>query len=266
MAVPYDSVIVAINAANTRLNGKVETLQAIGGQIVGNTNSFSQQVVNDAWRKMQNKLSDLRYSGLQQETVFTAVGATGSTDPMAQAYINYVNYFDGAVLQSSPVLPQNLIAPWELTERPSGTQQLFTEMDRLLWNMPRVPKTQWNRQWLWRNNALYLPGALVATDISLLYAQLLADFLDGSVPWFQQPVPILNCIDSFADYICREIAVARGDIASAAAFQLSAEDNAKLVLNTDTGAAKSIVKASEYQKMADRFTPSTGPDTQTVKR
>lgn len=263
---PYDSVIVAINAANTRLNGRVETLQPIGGQIVGNTNAFSQQVVNDAWRKMQSRLADLRYSGLQTETVFLAVPPAALADPLVQVNIGFTGYFDGVVTQAAPVLPQTLIRPYELNERQSGTAALFTEMDMLLYSIPRVPKANWNRQWLWRANALYLPGALVSTDISMLYAQLLADFADGALPWFQQPVPILNCIDSFADYICREIYVARGDMNSAAAIQLSAGDNARLVLNQDTAAPKSIVKASEYGKMRDQFTPPSGADTEPVKR
>ena len=263
---PYDTVITAINAANTRLNGRVETLQPIGGQIVGNTQAFSQQVCNDAWRKMQNKLADLRYSGLQKETVFFGVPSAGTTDPAAQAYINFAGYFDGGVLQAAPVLPQDLIQPYELTERQSGSAALFTEMDRLLWAIPRVPKANWNRQWLWRNNTLFLPGALVSTDISLLYAQLLADFVDGTAPWFTQPVPILNCIDSLADYICREISVARGDMAAAVAFQQSAEDNARLVLNLDSGGPSSTVKASEYGKMRDKFTPKSGATEEPVDR
>ena len=187
-----DTLIVAINAANTRLNGRVETLQPIGGQIVGNTNAFSQQICNDAWRKMQNRLADLRYSGLQTETVLLAVPPAGNADPMNQAAISATGYFDGVNNAITPTLPAGLIQPYELNERPSGTTNLFTEMDRLLWALPRVPKANWNRQWLWRNNVLYLPGALVATDISLLYAQLLADFTDGTVPWFQQPIPIIN--------------------------------------------------------------------------
>lgn len=271
---PYDTVIVAINAANTRLNGRVETLQPIGGQVVGNTQSFSQQVCNDAWRKMQGKLADLRYSGLQTETLFTAVGPTGSNDPATQANINYANYFDGLNPQPVPVLPQNLIRPYALTERQNGSGTLFTEMDPLLYSLPRVPKANWNRQWLWRNNAIYLPGALVSTDISMLYAQLLSDFVDVTNPltnqvvgpWFIQPVPILNCLDSLADYICREISVARGDMNAAVAFQQSAEDNARLILNQDTAAPKSIAKASEYGKMQDSRTPNTGADTEPVKR
>ncbi len=263
---PYDTLFEIITAANTRLNGRVETLSPIGGQVLSNTNAFSQQICNDAWRKMQNKLADFRYSGLQQETVFFSVPASGTTDPAAQAYINYAGYFDGVTLQPNPFLPQNMIRPYELTERQAGSNALFTEMDPLLWSLPRVPKANWNRQWLWRNDSLYLPGALTTTDISVLYAGLLADFTDGSLPWFQEQVPIMYCLDSFADYICREICVARGQVDAAAAFQLSAEANARLIINRDTTSGKSIFKMSEYQKMADEYTPSTGPDTEPVKR
>ncbi len=258
---PYDSVIVAINAANTRLNGRVETLQPIGGQVVGNTQAFSQQVVNDAWRKMQGRLADLRYSGLQTEIVYTAVPATATTDPAAQSRIDFTGFWNGAGSVSDPVLPQSFIRPYALSERQNGTANLFTEMDPLLYQIPRVTKANWNRQWLWRHNAIYLPGALVATDIAMVYAELLADFDDDADPWFTQPIPILNCIDALADYICREIYVARGDLAKAAAMQLTAQDSADLIMNQDSVGAKSIAKASEHGKMRDQYTPGAPPPT-----
>jgi hypothetical protein len=140
-------------------------------------------------------------------------------------------------------------------------------MDPIPWQLPRVVKASWNRQWLWRNNTLFLPGALVQTDITLLYAQLQADFLDGTSPWFQATIPILNAIDALADYICREIAVARGDFDGAMAFQTSAESNAKLIANQDSTQGKSVAKNSEYQRMADKYTPSgASVNTQDVKR
>jgi len=266
MAAPTDIVMTAINAANTRLNGRVETLQAIGGQVLGNTDAFSNQVVNDAWRKLQNRLADRRYSGLQTDVVFQSVPQTASIDPMVQSYIDYTGFFNGVSLVPTPALPSTLIRPYELTERQNGTQAIFTEMDEILFALPRVAKANWNRQWLWRNNRIYLPGALVATDLSVTYAQLLPDFIDGATPWFQQTIPILNSIDAFADYICREIAVARGDLPGASAFQLSAEDNAEKILNQDSAGGKSILKRSEYGKMQDQYTPNTGADTQPVKR
>lgn len=261
-----DSLILAINAANTRLNGKVETLQAIGGQLIGNTQAFSQQVVNDAWRKLQNKLADLRYSALQMEQGFTAVPSAGNIDPLTQAYFNFAGYFDGATNWPAFALPSGLIRPYELLERQSGSGALFTEMDPVPWALPRVPKANWNRQWLWRNNTLYLPGALVQTDIIILYGALLPDFADGTSPWFQQSVPLLNVVDALADYICREIAISRGDLDGAAAFQLSAENGATLIANQDSTQGKSVNKNAEYGRMLDKFTPGPAPVSEGVKK
>lgn len=262
-----DIVMTAINAANTRLNGRVETLQPIGGQIVGNTQAFSQQVVNDAWRKLQNRLADMRYSGLQQETVMTGVPPTAVADPVAQVSFTYAGYYDGAANWPAFALPGTLIQPYELTERPSGSGALFTEMDKIPWSLPRVPKANWNRQWLWRNNTLFLPGALVLTDITLLFAGLFSDFLDtAGATWFQQTIPILNAVDAFADYICREISIARQDMDGAVAFQESGDRGALLIANQDTAQGKSVAKNAELGKMQDRFTPKLGGDTDTVKR
>lgn len=261
MALPLDPVIVAINAANTRLNGKVETLSAIGGQIVGNTNSFSQQVVNSAWRKLMAQLAEHRFSELQAETVFVNVPSASTTDPMAQVYIDGAGYFNGVGNVGAPILPATFIRPYDLSERQNGTQSLFTNMDMLLYSIPRVPKANWNRQWLWRNAKLYMPGALVATDIAMTYANLFPDFLDGASPWFQQTIPILNAIDALADYICREIYVARGNVQAAAALQQSAEDNAALMCSQDSVGPKSTQKASEYGKMRDAYTPGGGSAT-----
>ena len=208
----------------------------------------------------ETKLADLRYSGIQNETVIQSVPAIVTIDPMAQVYLSYGGYFDGTTLQIAPVLPQDMIRPYQLTERPHGTTQLFTVMDPLMWAIPRVPKASWNRQWLWRGDKLYMPGALVVTDIAMSYAQLLADFVDGTTPWFQQPVPIMNCLDSLADYVCREICVARGQADAAAAFQLSAEANARLIINRDTAQGKSVQKVSELGRMADAYTPDNDPE------
>lgn len=262
MALPYDQLIEAINAANTRLNGKVETLQAIGGQIVGNTDSFSQQTVNDAWRKLQKKLANMRFSELQAEIVFTNVPACTSTDPMVQVYIDGTGYYNGTAVVGAPILPSTFIRPYDLTERQNGSSALFTEMDMLLYSIPRVPKAAWNRQWLWRNAKLYMPGATVATDIALTYANLFPDFVDGTSRWFQQQIPVLDAFDALADYIACEIYIARGNMNAAAAMQLSAEDKAALMADQDKVGPKSVQKASEFAKMKDQYTnggPMTPP-------
>lgn len=263
-----DSVITAINAANVRLNGKVETLQPTGGQLVGNTNSFSQQTVNSAWRKMQAVLADMRYTALQLEQTYSTVPVAGSTDPLAQAFFNTAGYNDGATNWPAFALPATLIRPYELSERISGTAANFLPMDLVPWSLPRVAKIPWNRQWIWRNQTIYVPGATSQTDVVIIYASLLADFLDtGNTPWFQGTIPLVNAVDTFADYICREIYTARGDMDGAMAFQASGAANAKLMVNQDTTQGKSVLKNSELQKMADKYTPGNATETtSTVKR
>ena len=273
---PYDLVMTVVNAVKVRLNDEITTLDPIGAKFLKNGQYFTLQTANNAWRKLQQFLFDLGYGSLKQETLFTNVPPAATVDPASQMCLSFTDFWDGVTHQAAPVLPQNLITPYDLWERKTGSGALLTEMDLVLNGLPAVTKAQWNRRWEWRNNAIYLPGATVATDIRLRYGGFFLDFADvgavaganqlANAPWYAQPVPILSCADSLADYCCREISVARGDMEGAAAFQASAEVNARLILNRDTAAPKSILKASEYGKMQDRHTPPQGADTQPVKR
>lgn len=273
---PYDIAMTVINAAKVRLNDKIETLATIGGKILDNTQPFTQQLFNGGWRKLQEYLADLGYTGLKQEITYTAVPAAAVTDPATQVYISYAGYWDGNTLQAAPLLPQNLIRPYKLWERANGSAALMTEMDVVLNGLPAVPKMNWNRQWEWRDDILYMPGSLVVTDIRVRFAGAFADMADvagspgpnqlANTPWYGQPVPIMRCTDALADYCCREVCVARGDMEGATVFQASAEANAHKIVNRDTADPKGVFKASELGKMGDKYTPGAGFDGQLVKR
>lgn len=279
MAAPYDIVNTAINAAKIRLSDSVDTLSPVGGKLLDNTNAFTQQTVNNAWRKMQQYLMELGYSGVKQETTFSNVPACTTTDTTVQVFLNYNGYFDGTTLQVSPVLPQNFVRPLDMWERiyQAGTNPAaLLEMDIIQNGLPGVTKTLWNRMWEWRDDTLYMPGATDATDLRIRFFGFFSDFVDvggspgpnqtANAPWFQQPIPVMQCIDSLADYICREIEIARQNAAGASLFEMSAQSNAQLILNRDSAQPKAILKASEYGKMQDRFTPGIGGNTQPIKR
>lgn len=271
MAAPYDTVYTVMLAAKARLNDFINTMYPVGGQVLKNTQDFSHVMVNAAYRKLQEKLADLKYSGIEQETTFLAVPQASNIDPLIQVYIDYSGYFDGLSVQPAPVLPQNLIRPYELWERQSGAPVLMTEMDMVVNGLPSIPKQQWNRQCEWRGDKLYMPGATVATDIRMRFAAFFADFADNSpalaTPWYGQVVPIMRCADSFADYICREFEISRQNPDAAMAFQASAEANAALIVNRDTTQPGAVFKASEMGKMADKYTPTKGGTAQQqVKR
>lgn len=276
---PYDTVNTVMLAAKVRLADSIDTLTPVSGKILDNTQPFSQQVCNSAWRKMQQYLMELGYTGMKQETVLSNVPACTTTDPSVQVSLSYSGYFDGSVVQTSPVLPQNLVRPLDTWERiySAGTNNAaFLEMDIIQNGLPGAPKGLWNKMWEWRDDTLYMPGATDATDLRVRFFGFFADFVDvggspgpnqtANQPWFNQPVPVMQCVDSLADYICREVEISRGSADAAMMFELSAQKNCQLILNRDSAQPKAILKASEYGKMQDRFTPGLGGNTQPIKR
>ena len=274
---PYDLVINVLNVAKVRLNDRVETLAAIGGQLLDNTQPFAQTAFNAAWRKLQEILADLGYTGSKQELSFTSVPAATSSDPMVQCYFDFNGYNNCGTYNTSFPLPQGFIRPLKLWERITSASSLMTEMDNPINGLPKVPKLLWNRQWEWRSDQLWVPGSTSIMDINIRYLQLIADFTDVGVtagtnqiantPWFGQPVPIMRCMDALADFVCREIAIAVKNMDAGMAFESSGKANAQLIVNRDTQQGKSVGKVSELGRMRDPFTPAQGgPSTQEVRR
>jgi hypothetical protein len=275
---PYDAVNSVRLAAEVRLNGLVNTLQPISGRIVKNDQAFSQQVFNNAFRRFQEALANLKYTGLQQETTFPAFPAALSKDPLTQVTLGFYGYTDSynGNLSPTPALPANMIRPYQIWERISGSVALLTEVDILTDALPKIPKGPWNRQCQWLDDALLLPGALQTTDIAMLYGAYIPDFADVSAnpgqnqvigPWYLQPVPILRCQDPLADFICREIFYARGDMDAVAAIEAMAQASTRQLAARDATEPESIYKSSEFGKMRDPYTPTEGgPRSQMVRR
>jgi len=259
---PYDVVNVALNLARGRLNDSIVTTQAVSGKLLDMTQPQTQVLTCSAFRKFQEKLANLKYSGSEQEMDFAGVPGVTSMDPLVQVSIGFNGYFDGTVLQPAPALPQNLIRPYKLWERPSGTTQLLTETDEVINGLPSIPKMSWNRQWEWRDDVLYMPGATVPTDIRMRFAQYFADFLDNSplpnTPWYGQPIPVMRCSDAFADYICCEAEIARQNPDAAMAFQSSGEAKAMTLVGRDTTQAQATPSTAQIGKMRDGYTPKAG--------
>jgi hypothetical protein len=238
MAVPYDSVYNVVSSAKTRLNDQLNTTVPVSGKILVNTQAFSQQTVNTAWRKFQEFLANLGYVALVDEILIENVPPTTDLDPASQVYINWFGYFDGTTLQTAPVLPQSLITPLRVMERQTGTQASLIPMENIFDGLPTWGKGPRNRLWEWRQNAIYMPGATFAMDLRIRFISYLPDFADTlsspAVPWFQQPVPIMRCQDALSWFIAAELASARGDLnIDAKDLWARGEAAAKLIMNRD---------------------------------
>ena len=60
LPIQTDQVFVALNTARTRLNDRLDTLEAVSGRVLDNSQAFTQQIVNSAWRRLQAELVKLQ--------------------------------------------------------------------------------------------------------------------------------------------------------------------------------------------------------------
>ena len=253
---PLDNLETVVNIARVRL---LDAIPSIAGNVLLDTDAATLVAINAAWRSFQELLVNFGCTWLKLEKILSSVSAVGSADTGSQPYINWANYFDGSVPQSGPVLPQDLIAPLELWERVSGAANSFMPMDRMDNGLPAVPKAARNKCWEWRNGAIYIPGSTAVMDLRVRYAGCFADFLSAATsPFSGQLVPIVRSVNPFAWFICVEAAKARGDM-DAGDFEQKAQLSTKFIVDLDTTQGKSVLKESEYAKMADRYTPANGP-------
>lgn len=239
---PYDSANTILSAAKARLNEQLPTLAAVSGKLVDNTQAYSQQTFNNAWRQLQNYLANLGWSRVTREIIIVGLPPVQSSDPASQVFINWTNYFDGLYYWNQPILPPDFTYPLKVWERWSGQNLPFPEdpMEMMLEGLPDFgPKQVYNRFCDWREDSLYMPGSLMTTDLRFRYVSFLPDIVDNAPNagrWFQQPVPIYNCLDALSWYIVFEIAAARlqqGDEVDVEGLLGKAESAAKMIFNRD---------------------------------
>ena len=245
---PYDSLTTILNASRFRLNDKLKTLVGVSGKILSETDQSTNQACNNGYRRFQDALCDAGCERFQAETIITGVPAVTNQDPASQCYISWFNMFDGNFSWTQPVLPNSLILPLWMAERPSGNNSVFPQPDlpnmrQMVDGLPMQAKQQRNGCWEWRGDAIYFPGASIVVDFRIRFRAYLPDIVDsGTTRWFQQTVPIMRCQDPLAWWICAEFAAARAAdgnsaqqmLAVAQACQSEAMNATKLWANRDT--------------------------------
>jgi hypothetical protein len=237
---PYPLVNDALNLARTRIN---DAIQSIGGEMLTNTQPFTQVMCNGAWNRMQKFLASMGYSRVRQRAVLTGFPVVGSQDPASQCILNWSFYFDGVSYWAPPnvpVLPPDLIAPLRISERQSsGFQATLTSGYTGFRPMQLTPDGNYNCRkqcfngWFdWRGDDLIMPGATMPIDFEIFYSAMLPAFNTiGQIPWYQQSIPIIQGDSALAHYICREFAVGRGDM-DAQSWETAGQQDCRELLNT----------------------------------
>ena len=234
---PYPIAESILNMARVRIN---DAIASLGGDILTDTQPFTQVMFNAAWHSLQEYLANKGFTRCKQEVVLSGIPATSNYDPAAQVSLSWSGYFDGTsyfIPPNAPVLPQDMILPlrlWERSHSGSSTASWgFSPMAQALDGLPSTQKFPANSWWEWREDAIYMPGSTIAEDIRMRYAAFLPDITtQGTTNWTQQPVPIMRCENAMSYYVAAEAAAPRADL-DAETFLQKAEKAASMIMNRE---------------------------------
>ena len=211
-----------------------DAIQQLSGDILKDSQPFTQQMANSAWLRLQQYLANLGFTRLIDEVIISAVPVCASSDPASQCWIDWTGFYDGTQLWVNYAFPEKCSFPLKVWDRVSGFNSGWGEpLHVLMDGLPATFKYPRNGIAEWRNDKLYIPGTTVPVDLRIRYAQFFPFFeTQGDTQWYQQPVPIVGCLDALADYICVEACDGRDDVDSST-FKGRAEAEAKLIFNRD---------------------------------
>lgn len=220
-----------------------DSIQTIGGNTLTNTADFTPVIVNRAWQMFQQDLLSFGYVRLRIPNLILVIPPVNSEDASLEVFLNWIGYYNGASTDTNIVLPQNLIKPIKLAERPTDAApniNAFIDMDgpeQGIERIPAIPKNQWNGLWVWNDDAIWMPGALAQTDLRIDYAAYLPDFTGTGVGFpGAQTADILRCEDALAGYIAAVFSAPRGDLDSSGMLS-AAKSAARIVAGAAPAAA-----------------------------
>lgn len=223
VSAPYDTAETVLEFARVKLN---DMIQQVGGDTLTDTAPFTYPAFLAAYERLQEELADLGDQRMTSE--FTGYGypAAGSLDPALRTYLSWTQFFDGeAYWTNVDLLPQDFMQPLKVRQRPAGQICRFVEFDCAPQGLPSEIKLQWNRHWLWKEDALWMTGSTQSMDLQMDYIAYLPDITanypnPGLSSWTEQQVPIMRCRNALAYYLAAEISRPRGDVDAQALEQL----------------------------------------------
>lgn len=170
------------------------------GLIMPNSNPDMITLLDSSIRELY---SDLRNVGdpelILDNYILTGLPALSQADQTVQVSIGYQGFFDGFQWHSEFTLPTSVARVLALWERTNNSQEDFFLMTECPNGLPAV--LQGNRMIYWemRQGQIWMPGALLSTDIRIRARITYPDFLSPvSVNYSTSYVPILDAQNAIA--------------------------------------------------------------------
>lgn len=208
------------------------------GDIFADSQAYVVPTVNLAYRMLQDILADLGHPQLANEVILFAIPPTTNQDPSSQQWISWTQFFDGtnlwnpATLAGCPVLPQDFVSPKRLWQRQTATSVNFFSFEMAPDGLRAMQKTAINRNWDWRDDALYLPGATLPVDVRIRYKRFLADLAPNAPGAFSTTqIPIMRCGRALAFLTASIFVDPRGASTASQKFAAQGEEAAAKITN-----------------------------------
>ena len=204
-----------------------DVMESNAGDILTDDWPATWEYLNIAQRMCQEYLANNGVESNVKEVFLSGILPVANTDPSTQVWVSQSGYYDGANNHTTPYLPADVVMPLRIWERFDGTQNPFVQVtpanDGLDGFLPQLP---YFRQYEWRGNALYLPGATMLNQLRFRY---IAYFADLTGPTSVLPYPRMAI--ALAWMTAYVFAQARGDMTATATLKGDAYEQLDNIIN-----------------------------------
>lgn len=178
------------------------------GQILTNDptiSPFTQPFLNSSIRELYRELRNVGQPTLVKDNVIVSgltpvngANGLGQPDPATQVYLGFGGYYDGLTINSSLVLPSDVLYMEKVSERQTGSGNSFAPMTQDQSGLPSRPQQPTLCEWEWRNDNIWMVGSTQTNDIRMRYWCALPQFFSSTLDFDSTYVPILDCTDAVA--------------------------------------------------------------------
>jgi hypothetical protein len=213
----YPTVESILNRARVLVN---DAYQNGAGRVLTDIAPFTLQYFNMAVNRVQFKLANHGVpSSWRDNLILGPIQAIATSDPGNVIYITYQGSDFGAGNVPQPALPNDLIIPWDVWERPAGSSQNFVLMKHVQ-KLPSRIQSACCREYIWEGDALKSCGATQDTEWRLRYESVIPEIsplpagttaAQAQVIYNAITVPIRMGAEAIAQRIAYFYEDARGD-------------------------------------------------------
>ena len=200
-----------LNFARILLN---DAQSSLSGQDLADARPYTWPLLNFCYAKLANWLED---SNVESCTYSEAIIGPltpcpiASSDVNAQVRLGYDGYWDGGadLTNAQYKLPDDCLMPLELWERQADQAGPFLPMKQVLGGLPpRAGFFNW-RYWEFRQNAIFMPGAIQTNLLRIRYIPALPLLIQPQAGQQYPQIPLAHAGEALATMLAAEFAEIR---------------------------------------------------------